>query len=278
MDQHGAGQSSFFSPPNSYDSPSAAPTHDSMATTFKTHDGAATTFTRSQPTFGSAYGSSLHVSSILSMISPNLKNINKLQTPPQPRPRFGLGPMDHSTEDSILNMTPRYPHIMNYMAPLDSFHGPSGLAYSSGQQPALDRSVHAPTPPQLATTPIPVKQSMLEPSSDDEQDATESKPKKARQPAAKRGDKSRTKVDAASSQATKPKLAKGGRSQGSRNFQALETEKLLSIIGKRLPIGGDSWQAVAKQYNEWAAKNEFKEHDKKSLKQKFDTVWHLVHP
>src|SRR6266550_5792021 len=164
---------------------------------------------------------------------------------------------------------------MNYhMAPPNSFHGSSGLAYS-GPQP-LDQSVHAPTSPQLAPTiwpipSIPVNQSVPELSSGDKQDITESKPKKPRQQATKRGGKSRSKVDAG-----KPKLAKGGRSHGSHNFQALETDKLLYIIGKHLPIGGDSWQAVATQYNKWAVKNDFKERDKKSLKQKFDMVWHLV--
>lgn len=187
---------------------------------------------------------------------------------------------DRSTEDSILGVTPRYPHIMNYMAPPNSFHDPSSLAYS-GPQPGLDHSTQIRSEKLASTSSIPVtvNQSAPELSSDDEQGTlvpeTITKPKRSKQqptPATKTGGKSRTKVDSS----TKPKVAKGGRSQGSRNFQSLETGKLLSIIAKLLPIGGNSWQAVAKEYNEWSAKHQFKERDKKSLKQKFDMVRHLA--
>ncbi len=107
--------------------------------------------------------------------------------------------------------------------------------------------------------------------SDDEQfglaTEPEPKPKKSKQkPTKANGGKTR-KGDAAKAKA-------GGRPQGSRNFQAPETQMLLRIIEERVPIGGDSWQAVAAHYNSWARTNEFKERDKKSLKQKFDTVWH----
>ncbi|KAF8340836.1 hypothetical protein F5887DRAFT_1076965 [Amanita rubescens] len=251
MDQQGAGHSGFFSPPN------PIRTHDGAATTFtpiKTHDGAMTTFTPAAPSqsgLGPMYAGS-HT--------------------PRPRPRFGHMVAQH-TEDEFFSMNPRYPHLgnMNYNPP--AFHDPSSLPHSPVPQPAMDQSVYSSTGSTIRSHIATSINNQLPLGSDDEQfglaTEPEPKPKKSKQKPTKASGKTRK------GDATKAKA--GGRPQGSRNFQAPETQMLLRIIEDRVPIGGDSWQVVAAHYNSWARTNEFKERDKKSLKQKFDTLIQTAH-
>jgi hypothetical protein len=152
---------------------------------------------------------------------------------------------------------------MNYNPP---FHDASSLPHSPAiPQPSMAQSMYP-----SATIRSHVATSSINPSlgSDDEQVA-EPKLKKSKPKPTKASGKTQ-KGETASSLKAKP----GGCPVGSRNFQPPETQMLLGIVEDHLPIGGDSWQAVASCYNSWAQPNGFKEQDKKSLKQKFDAVRH----
>ncbi|KAF8332544.1 hypothetical protein F5887DRAFT_1080689 [Amanita rubescens] len=266
--QHGsAGHSHFFSPPD-YDQPSATP--------LKTHDGAGTTFTPSQTFQGQPYSSP----------GPHMLMDNP-QMPVTPRPRPIFNQPGRSNEDNILSVT-RYPHpSINYgMAPTPPpFHNPP----STLGQPGTDHpSIHARHPhirSQLATADSitsTVNQSNTMQSDDEPFGMSfrdvESKPKKSKQATVTKADGKNRKTEAkAALSSTKAKSnqkaqSHGGRAHGSRNFQTAETTMLLSLIQEHLPIGGRSWEVIAAIYNKWAAKEQFKERDKKSLKQKFDAL------
>ncbi|KAH9067966.1 hypothetical protein EDB83DRAFT_2519052 [Lactarius deliciosus] len=65
---------------------------------------------------------------------------------------------------------------------------------------------------------------------------------------------------------------KGGRQHGATNFGETATVELLKIVEKHLPIGSGGWEAVKKEYNEFATENNQHERDIRSLKQKFDKL------
>ena len=64
----------------------------------------------------------------------------------------------------------------------------------------------------------------------------------------------------------------GGCQHGATNFTEIATMELLKIVDKFLPIGGDGWNAVQKEYNKFAKMNGQPECDSRSLRQKFDKV------
>lgn len=68
-----------------------------------------------------------------------------------------------------------------------------------------------------------------------------------------------------------PKL-RGGRQKGVTNFSGPETQELLRVVDKWLPIGLNGWTAVQNEYNRFAQQNKLHERDNRSLKQKFDKV------
>ncbi|KAH9000058.1 hypothetical protein EDB92DRAFT_1812500 [Lactarius akahatsu] len=65
---------------------------------------------------------------------------------------------------------------------------------------------------------------------------------------------------------------KGGRQHRATNFGETTTMELLKIVGKHLPIRSGGWEAVKKEYNEFATENNQHERDIRSLKQKFDKL------
>ena len=68
------------------------------------------------------------------------------------------------------------------------------------------------------------------------------------------------------------KAKQKGRATGSCNFSYEEIHRLLHGINNQLPIGGKGWEAVAKAYNSWAAKQGYSQRTAQSIKGKFDTV------
>jgi nucleoid-associated protein YgaU len=67
---------------------------------------------------------------------------------------------------------------------------------------------------------------------------------------------------------TEKKDNRGGRTSGSRNFNAEDMVRLVKIVGEVLPLGQTGWSTVEKQFNE----NSHLRRDHKSLKAKFDAV------
>ncbi|KAF8816485.1 hypothetical protein BYT27DRAFT_7049351, partial [Phlegmacium glaucopus] len=60
--------------------------------------------------------------------------------------------------------------------------------------------------------------------------------------------------------------------EGARNFSIPDQVVLVKIVGLRCPIGQNGWEAVTKEYNEYAKNNGSMERDRVSIKHKFDLV------
>ena len=69
-----------------------------------------------------------------------------------------------------------------------------------------------------------------------------------------------------------PSKPRGGRQQGVTNFGGPETQELVRVVAKWLPIGLNGWTAAQEEYNQFAKKNNLRERDCRSLRQKFDKV------
>ncbi|KAF9564959.1 hypothetical protein CPC08DRAFT_720771 [Agrocybe pediades] len=68
--------------------------------------------------------------------------------------------------------------------------------------------------------------------------------------------------------------ARGGRSEGSRNFSEKEMRKIVDLVTEIKPIGGNMWEELEKQYNAWGKKlkKPVATRDWRSLRNKFDQI------
>ncbi|KAJ3765680.1 hypothetical protein FB446DRAFT_709266 [Lentinula raphanica] len=66
---------------------------------------------------------------------------------------------------------------------------------------------------------------------------------------------------------------KRGRTKGSSQYTDKERTEIVRLVGKFLPIGGKSWDALADSYNSWAKKNGLPEHKRPALQ----VQWGKIH-
>ncbi|KAJ3979176.1 hypothetical protein F5890DRAFT_1641773 [Lentinula detonsa] len=66
---------------------------------------------------------------------------------------------------------------------------------------------------------------------------------------------------------------KRGRTKGSSQYTDKERTEIIRLIGKFLPIGGTSWDALADSYNSWAKKNGLPGHERPALQ----VQWAKIH-
>ncbi|KAJ7041073.1 hypothetical protein C8F04DRAFT_1177631 [Mycena alexandri] len=66
-----------------------------------------------------------------------------------------------------------------------------------------------------------------------------------------------------------PSKRKPGRPSGSSNFSTRDTNKVLDLVQKALPLGAKAWEAISVDYNKWAAIRNRPERPGKSVENKY---------
>lgn len=91
---------------------------------------------------------------------------------------------------------------------------------------------------------------------------------KVYQPGKKKAKKKRT------PKADKPeKAATAGRKPGAVNYSQKESNALLKLVHKYLPLGPNTWHTITQEYSQWCTRHGFKDdRDHKSIRTKFAAV------
>ncbi|KAF8211900.1 hypothetical protein K438DRAFT_1805553 [Mycena galopus ATCC 62051] len=72
--------------------------------------------------------------------------------------------------------------------------------------------------------------------------------------------------------------AGGGRPQGSTNFAKDDTNRLLNIVERKLPLGAKAWKAVGVSYNKWAERKGRPVREVKALEAKYKALLRTKKP